>query len=67
MNSFPHISHRRCRLRGGSVIPDHRLLIPADLRLHNFQLRTDQQPHLPSELVGEQSGAFPCPQRLPWL
>ena len=33
------------------------LLIPTHLRLHHFELRADQQPHLPSELVGEQGGS----------
>ena len=32
----------------------HLLPIPADLRLHDLQLGTDQQPHLPPELMGEE-------------
>ena len=45
--------------RGLPLLPrrQHFLLIPADLRLHDLQLRADEQPHLPSELVGEQRGS----------
>jgi hypothetical protein len=36
--------------------PDH-----DNLRLHDLQLRTDQQPHLPPKLMGEQRGSrFPA-------
>ena len=35
----------------------HLLLIPTDLRLHDFQLRSDEQANLPPELMGEQCGS----------
>ena len=35
----------------------HGLLVSADLRLHDLKLRSDQQPHVPPELVGEQSSS----------
>ena len=54
--------------RSGPALLDHRrlpdfagcqhlILRPEDLRLHDLQLRADQQPNLPPELVGEQDGS----------
>ena len=37
--------------------PQDLLLIPTDLGLHDFELRADEQPHLPPELMREQGGS----------
>jgi hypothetical protein len=57
VTSFPSLLDHRLL----PLLPrrQHLSLIPADLRLHHFQLRADQQAHLPTELVGEQGRSRP--------